>query len=511
MTLSRRDFLKITGAAAAGVLMPEHLLASTPKNNRPNIIIVLCDSLSALNMSLHGYRRQTTPNLEKFAQRSTVYNNHYSGGNFTTTGTASMLTGMWAWKHRAINFGGLVQAQYANINPYSLLSEEYHKLAFSQNIWPYRLLGQYHGEINRFLSPSSYSLLNPGAADEFFHNDPVISALAVNEYMLSAQGVSPAGSSFLGSLYKSYFLSKIKNMSNVRYPNGLPEVEMSDGYIIPYRNEFLFDGIYSEVKDLDLRSSPFFSYFHLYSPHSPYRPRFDYQKLFKDGYKPTPKPKHHFSENLPEDIMLTQRTLYDRQVAQLDDEFGRLVSRLDENGILDRSYLIFTSDHGELFERGYVGHGNELMYESVLRIPLMIHAPGQSERKDVTSRTSNVDLLPTILSIAGEDLQSSLDGRVLPGFGGTADLDRPIFSILAKENSAFAKMTKAVISMHKGVYKLIAYLKYDIEDAFELYDLENDPEELTNLAMENSKIFISMKDELFAHLASANQPYARSK
>ncbi len=159
-----------------------------------------------------------------------------------------------------------------------------------------------------------------------------------------------------------------------------------------------------------------------------------------------------------------QRDLYDKQIAQIDDEFGNLIHRLNKSGILENSYLIFTSDHGELFERGFVGHGFQLMYEPVLNIPLIIHAPGQVKREDVYALTSNIDVLPTILSIAGKESPSDIDGRILPGFGGQVDVDRPIFSVVAVDNSAFAPIKKAVISMRKGFYKLIAYLGYEEMD-----------------------------------------------
>ena len=86
--------------------MPQSLAFLQSDNTFPNIIVILFDAMSARNLSLYGYPRETTPFLDKFAARSTVYHRHYSGGNFTTPGTASMLTGMFQWKHRAFNVAG---------------------------------------------------------------------------------------------------------------------------------------------------------------------------------------------------------------------------------------------------------------------------------------------------------------------------------------------------------------------------------------------------------------------
>ena len=66
--------------------------------------------------------------------------------------------------------------------------------------------------------------------------------------------------------------------------------------------------------------------------------------------------------------------------------------------------------------------------------------------------------------------------------------------------------------MHKGQYKLIAYLGYEeMESPYELYDLESDPEELRNLAETGSVTFTSMKDEFLSHLTDANRPYLKNK
>jgi arylsulfatase A-like enzyme len=287
---------------------------------------------------------------------------------------------------------------------------------------------------------------------------------------------------------------------------------MSEGYVIPYRNEALLEGVYSEISALARERAPFFAYFHLYSPHEPYRPRNDYRDLFQDAFVPTPKPTHYYTENVTEEMLLTQRTLYDRQIAQLDDELGKLIARLDADGILDNSYLIVTSDHGELFERGYVGHGNQLMYEPAIRIPLLIGAPGQTTGQSVTALTSNIDLLPTLLSITGKDLPAEMDGKLLPGFGGTVDEDRPVFSIIAKENSAFAPITKAVISMRKRNHKLIAYLGYEnFGQTYELYDLENDPEELVDLSVREPGKLKSLRDEALENLEDANRLFLQGK
>ena len=65
-----------------------------------NIIIIVFDAFSAYHISLYGYQRETAPNISRLAERAIVYHNHYAGGNYTTPGTASLLTGAQPWPSR---------------------------------------------------------------------------------------------------------------------------------------------------------------------------------------------------------------------------------------------------------------------------------------------------------------------------------------------------------------------------------------------------------------------------
>ena len=106
--MGRREFLKSVLALSVVSLVdskPCHCIDSgslTGMRAAPNVLILLFDALSAKHISTYGYPRETMPNLTRFAQQATVYHAHYSGGNFTTPGTASLLTGTYPWSHRAL-------------------------------------------------------------------------------------------------------------------------------------------------------------------------------------------------------------------------------------------------------------------------------------------------------------------------------------------------------------------------------------------------------------------------
>jgi arylsulfatase A-like enzyme len=177
---------------------------------------------------------------------------------------------------------------------------------------------------------------------------------------------------------------------------------------------------------------------------------------------------------------------------------------------LQTSYVIVTSDHGELFERGEWGHASDLMYAPVTHIPLLISAPGQNTRIDFHSVTSNVDLLPTILGIAGKEIPQWVEGKLLPGFSKREDSGRAIFSLMARNNAAFQPITHATCAMIKGPYELLFYTGYQGHtDQFELYHLEEDPDELQNLFRKDITTASRMKDELLEAIDAANRNFQK--
>jgi arylsulfatase A-like enzyme len=105
--LSRRDFLKLASLLPlSSIRLPSNEIFRVEEksnNDKHNVIIIIYDTMSAQNLSLYGYPRRTTPNLERFAKQATVFHAHYSVANFTTPGISSLLTGTYPWTHRAIN------------------------------------------------------------------------------------------------------------------------------------------------------------------------------------------------------------------------------------------------------------------------------------------------------------------------------------------------------------------------------------------------------------------------
>ena len=503
--LNRRDFLKLAALAlpAAAFAKPLSRLSmpGAADASLPNVIVLVFDALTARNLSAYGYPRNTSPNFERFAERATIFHHFNSAGNYTVPGVASLLTGMYPWTHRAVNHSGLVRRDMLDRNIFALLGGQYNRIGFAQNGWASFILTQFKKDLDAYLSPAEFSLLAHIIGDKF--PDTNLAYRALDDFMFKMER-SPSSLVF-GALERTILYEQAKKIPARDYPRGIPK---TGAYPVYFLLEDVLAGL---VKMFSEAKSPSFSYIHLFPPHAPYAPlRQFYGKFWNDNYFPPSKPQHKLSDGQDERKVYIGRLSYDEYVATLDYEFGRFLDALDASGVLDNSYLIVTSDHGEMFERGDKGHDTPLLYDPVIHSPLIISAPGQRARRDVYAPVNSVDILPTLLHLAGKPIPDWCEGEILPGFGGEENYERATFSVEAKLNPAFAPFQIATISMRKRQYKLIYYKGYfGGEDWFELYNLEDDLEELVNLFDSEKSVAAQMKDEMLERLDAADREFAK--
>ena len=500
---SRRDFLKIGSALSSALAVSRLAPRASASGSKPSILIIVFEAMSAKNLSVYGYRRKTTPNLERFAQRATVFDQHYSAGNFTTPGTASLLTGLYPWTHRALNYSGLIARSHASQNLFQALGSQYHRLAFSQNMAPNYFFAQFGREIEKVLSPASFSRVDAVVYDKI-SRDMKNSHIAFDDFLFE-DGTPPASLVF-GLLERILLRHAVATTPADDYPRGMPRTA---NYPIFFALKDVFDGLIATV---DRLTAPSLAYLHTWSPHDPYRPTRDFDQLFADGWRPKPKPEHDLGTHIAPKHMNERRQNYDEYIANLDFEFGRLLDVLQAKGILDQSYVVVTSDHGDMFERGVEGHLTPLLYDPVVRVPLLISSPGQSSRQDVDVPTSSVDLLPTLAHLSGGGIPAWCEGQILPGLGGPETSPQSIFIMDAKENSAFGPLRHATFALRKGPYKLIyykGYPQYGRQDRFELYDISTDPEERVDIYPQNPSFAKELRDELLAKVDAENARFKR--
>jgi arylsulfatase A-like enzyme len=510
-SLSRRDFIKLGALLPfAYSLSPIERTIKIPGQTpgKQNVLFILFDALSAYHLPFHGYPRETTPNLTRFLERATVYHNHIAGGNFTYPGVASLLTGAYTWTNRAFNPStGFVKdvRVFRQQNVFGLF-DQYYRFVYTHNPFAFKIIRDFLEELDDYVNPEELFLDHDFFVDNFFSNDDDTASIAWLQGMRSkAEGTSY--SLLLSTFYELYKRGKLGNFAE-SYPRGVPSIR-EDSYFV------LEDAIDWTPSQISAFPQPFLAYFHFFPPHAPYRTRKEYVDAFRgDGLKVIEKPEHVLARPSSGswDYFLLKRRLYDEFILLVDHEFGRLFNILENSGVLDNTWVILTSDHGELFERGYWGHMHASLHHPVLKIPLIIFAPGQTSRNDIFVPTSAVDVLPTLLHVTDQPIPDWSEGEVLPPFRkDELDSQRSIFALEAKKSAQFGEITPASSTIIKGNYKLHYYYGYDelkdIGSVVELYDIENDPEEMNNLKDIKTDVASELLNELINRMESANAPY----
>ena len=305
-----------------------------------------------------------------------------------------------------------------------------------------------------------------------------------------------------------YEALKQKKTNSIRgnFPRGLPFVNEDEYYILEDSINFL-------QETLPTISHPFLGYFHLLPPHYPYKTRKDFVDAFQnDGYKPVKKPEHIFGRSHSQESMDKRRTLYDEFILYADAEFARLYNSLEQAGVLENTWVILTSDHGEYFERGVIGHRTPMMFQPVLKIPLIIFEPGRKSRLDVLENTSSIDVLPTLMKVTDQEIPTWIEGELLPPFNqNTQSKDRDIYSMNIVGSDKHQPVVKASLVLYRGDYKLIYYFGYkeigNQDGIVELFNVKNDPEELNELSSIKPDITNEMLQTIKAKLTEVNEPY----
>lgn len=505
--LSRRDFLKLTSLVPLSVAVPPFVRMFSPsgaaQDGRKNVMVIVFDAFSAYNISLYGYARRTTPNIARLANRAIVYHNHFAGSNFTTPGTASLLTGTLPWTHRAFQLNGTVIPSMANKNIFEAF-QHYYRVVYSHNPLVNTLFKQFAQNLDDYVPQDRLFLTSDALVHDLLGNDEDIADVAWTR----AVKKEPDGYSyslFLSDLYEQYIHDRVAAVTPM-FPRGIPSIRGDNYFLL----EDAIDWLQAKITQLP---RPYLGYFHFMPPHAPTATRKDFYGAFaKDNYEPPSKPEDVFSAQLQPAELLRQRTAYDEFILYVDNQFGRLFDYLESSGVLDDTWVVLTADHGELFERGVRGHISPLLYQPVVRIPLMIFVPGSSSRVDIQSSTSAVDVLPTLLHLAGEDPASWTEGTILPPFGSAApNPNRSIYALHAKRNLPRAPLTHATAMLVKGRYKLMYFFGYEElgegVERLELYDLIADPQELHNLYGNRMKTGPTLLAQLRAKLKEVNQPY----
>jgi arylsulfatase A-like enzyme len=382
-------------------------LEAEPARAGELVILLLLDTLRADHTSLVAHRlgRTTTPALDRLASESWVFSRAYSAASWTRPSVASLFSSRIPSSHGCEDRDGV-------------LSPDITTLAESMAEGGWRT----HGVIS-------------------------------NGQVLSIYG------------FDQGFERYVHKNENV-----------PAGHVGPPRNAYvnarkLVEPVLEAVDRQDPR--PLFLYAHYVDPHDPFRrhEETDFDPAYAgpmDGSREALTP---YRWEAPPDPADRQRVLdlYDGEILWMDQQLDRLFTKLGERGVLDRAWVVVTSDHGEgLWDHRIQSHGQEIFEEQV-HVPLIIRPPGGLEaREDITHPVSLIDVAPTLLECVGLPVPDGFEGRSWAGallrdeppparpvvldeklndvhLAGLVDGDRKLIVELAKPGEDFEPIQRAVV------------------------------------------------------------------
>ncbi len=422
-----------------------------PGASRPNILFIQVDQLVPAALSVHGHPLVKTPHLDELAGKSVVFENAYSNFPLCSPSRASMLAGRLPYNISQWDNGAEFFAEIPTLAHYLKA------LGYSTT-----LCGKMH-----FIGPDQFHGYEERLTTDIYPSD---------------------------FSWTPNWDQKFRKGGGIRVRNVIESGRCVRALQMDFDDEVEYHAvqkIYDLVRHTDDR--PFFFTVSLSHPHPPYVISDKYWDLYRDEDIDLPRvPEIPFEEldpfsqtraiamghqyyDITDDHIRTARHAYYGMISYVDEKIGSVLTALKETGLDRNTVIIFTADHGEMLgERGM--WLKDTFYEWSVRVPMFIYAEGIAPRR-VTENVSLVDLVPTCLELAGKEDEpvTELDGDSLVGLmHGSSDgwKDEVISEWSATGHPAPSRMVR------RGNYK------YWVSEGLPplLFDLENDPDELENVA-----------------------------
>lgn len=425
-----------------------------------NLIMISLSNVSAEHMSLYGYKRLTTPNLDKFANNATVFNNAFTQSSWTLPVGVSLFTSLYPYAH------GMTDRHTNNV------------------------------------------------LDENIETLPEI--LKSNGYKTAA---------FTGGLDYG------RSFGHMR---GFDEV-VEEGRDVSWPTDFAgFHDTFIKASNWinENKKDKFFIFLHGYDAHCPFDPPEKFKGKFSGndlnniqvdsslclrGFKRADDgiyEAYYFKDEDSKRVVLSQndidylRDRYDEEISSVDELIGKFLNDMDDE-LLEKTIIIIFSDHGEMFAKhgmfGRAGSVRGTLYDDVLHVPLIFKIP-QQDAKILNGLVQIIDIMPTVIKVLGIDRKPIIQGvSLLPMMDdGKMKINDYVFA-----GSEFNLGVKNFIYRQKSVneavrddkWKLIHELKLSdsddvLDETFELYDLENDKDELNDVISKEAIIAAGLKKRL---------------
>jgi arylsulfatase A-like enzyme len=350
---------------AASVLVVIASLGCAQERARPNIVLVSIDSLRHDHLHCAGYERETTPTVDRLAQEGVRFESAVSTTSWTLPAHAALFTGLYDSSHGLVDNGQRLAPELTTLAE-SLAAEGYHTAGF-------------------FGGPYLHDTFGLGDGFEVW------------------QSCMTAIPDDLGDAEMRDESRARKGLSHrdVTGPRTLEEV--------------------TRWADTRPKDRPFFLFVHLWDVHYDFIPPPPYDRLFDPDYRGSISGAG-FMENPAVNRKMDPRdlahlvALYDGEIRFTDEILGKILEVLRARGMQDDTLTVITADHGEeFFEHGSKGH-QKTLFDEVVRVPLVLHWPGQLPAGHVVSdQVRSIDLMPTLLGVARASKLPEMQGRdILP-------------------------------------------------------------------------------------------------
>ena len=455
------------------------------------------------------HKNALTPNIDNLAKESTAFTSHFAGIAPCGPARTTMLTGLYPFIHRSVTNGAPLDKRFTNI------AKEARKIGYNPKLYGFTDTSW----DPRYLDPKDEKNFTYESPMEGF--DPVCFLTEKN---------SNTWGNYLNE--NGFKIKNTKDLFQYRKP------EKGTGFIHePYEiptehsdSSFLAN---QAIQDLKKTNDPFFMHISFLKPHPPMRvsepwhslinpsdveiphENFDYEEMLKHHPLLIELTKRYVNEKNYSEIRYNELTNQDKQniiavylgmCAEVDHNIGKIIGSLKENNLDEDTLIIFTSDHGEMLGENKMWDKFGWM-DSAYRIPLIIHDPNLKPQV-ILNFTESVDLAPTIIEWIGSDVPINWSGQSLLEYmkNGNDPLAKKYiifeFDFRASFLTTFVKNKVLTpeecnfIGIRNSKWKYIHFPSLPPL----LFDLENDPYEMKNLA--NNKKYTKIINDLLSQLIS---------
>ncbi len=429
----------------AGILLFTTVYSETPKEVKPNVVVLLVDDLGWRDIGFMGSQYYETPNIDKLASESMVFTQAYAAGAVCSPTRASIMTGRYPAR---IGITDWIRARFQVQNDEIQAPPQY---AENEN------------RILRTPSNPFWMDLDEVTIAEVLKNEGYYTC-HIGKWHLGPDDYYPEKQGFVQNIAGcdmgqpvNYF-DPYKDRKGVGFPNLNSRQE----------GEYLIDRLSDELTNVIKRQKdkPFFVNMCYYAVHPPLMA------------KPEIVEKYKFKEAIDGQ----NNPVYAAMIESLDNAVGKLVATLKDNELFDNTIIIFMSDNGGLLRstvNAPLRSGKGYPYEGGIRIPMFICWNGKIQPGSINNiPISTIDILPTICSVTNSPLpEIELDGRdISPVFNNKKIKQVPLFWHFPHYRGEDVVPYSII---RDGEWKLIK--RYEGVE-FELYNLKNDVEEKYDLA-----------------------------